>query len=105
MGHNPDRYASDAIMEDAEMKSMASEKKDLISRKTNDSKEKHLTFDRIKQLNSLMKDKISPLIKEKEKEMEDLEKKIKYNSIVTNRDYLFCIYPESMLGEMFELNY
>ena len=63
MGYNPDRYASDEIMEDAVMKPLINEKKDLICRETNDSKEKHLTFDRIKQLNSLMKDKISPLIK------------------------------------------
>ena len=60
-------------------------------------------FGRIKELNSLMKKKVSPLIKEKEKEMEDLEKKLSYNSIVTNRDYPFCIYPESMLGELFGL--
>ncbi|MCP4298732.1 MAG: hypothetical protein GY786_24375 [Proteobacteria bacterium] len=104
MGHNPERYASDEIMKDIEMRSMVSEKKDLISRKTNDSKEKHLTFGRIKQLNRLMKKKISPLIKEKEKEMEDLEKKLKYNSIVTNRDYPFCLYPETMLGRLLELN-
>ena len=103
MDYNPDRYASEEIMEDAGIKSLINEKKDLISRETNDSKEKHLTFDRIKQLNSLMKEKISPLIKEKEKELEYLEKKLSYNSIVTNRDYPFCIYPEAMLGELFEL--
>jgi hypothetical protein len=51
-----------------------------------------------------MKEKISPLIKEKEMEMADLEKKLIYNSIVTNREYPFCIYPESMLGELFKLN-
>ncbi len=104
MGYNPDRYVTDEIMEDTEMRSMVNEKKNLISRETNDSKEKHLTFDRIKQLNGLMKDKIRPLIKMKEKEMEGLEKKIKYNSIVTNRGYPFCLYPESMLGKLFELN-
>ncbi len=102
MGYNPDRYASDKIMEDAEMRSMVSEKKDLISRETNDSKEKYLTFDRIKQLNKLMIEKISPLIKEKEKELEDLEKKLIYNSIVTNRDYPFCIYPGPMLHELLD---
>jgi hypothetical protein len=104
MGYNPDRYASDEIMEDPEMRSMVREKKELIAKESHDSKEKHLTFDRIKQLNSLMKEKISPVIKEKEMEIEDLEKRIKYNSIVTNREYPFCIYPESMLGELFKLN-
>ena len=102
MSYNPDRYVTDEIMEDTEMRSMVNEKKDLISRETNDSKEKHLTFDRIKQLNGLMKDKIRPLIKMKEKEMEGLEKKIKYNSIVTNRDYPFCLYPKTMQGELFK---
>jgi hypothetical protein len=101
MGYNPDRYASGKIMEDVGMTSLINEKKDLLSRGANDSKEKHLTFDRIKQLNRLMQEKISPLIKEKEKEMEDLEKKLIYNSIVTNRDYPFCLYPESMLRELF----
>jgi hypothetical protein len=104
MGYNPDRYASDEIMEDSEMRSMVREKKELIAKESHDSKEKHLTFDRIKQLNSLMKEKISPLIKEKEIEMADLEKKLIYNSIVTNREYPFCIYSESMLGELFKLN-
>ncbi|MHC4266953.1 MAG: hypothetical protein ACYSTS_00680 [Planctomycetota bacterium] len=103
MGYNPDRYASDEIMEDAEMKSLIKEKMDLISKKTNDSKEKNQAFERLKQLNSRMKEKISPLIKEKEKEMEDLEKKLSYNSIVTNREYPFCVYPEPMLEEMFGL--
>ncbi len=101
MGYNPDRYASTEIMENAEMISMISEKRELIAKETHDAKEKHQTFDRIKQLNSLMKDKISHLIKEKEKELEDLGKKIKYNSIVANREYPFCIYPEEMLGELF----
>jgi len=102
MSHNPDRYASDTILDDAEMKSMVSEKKELIAKESHDTKEKHLTFGRIKQINSLMKDKISPLIKEKENEMENLDKKLRYNSIVTNRDYPFCLYPESMLKELFK---
>jgi len=102
MGYNPDRYASRGIMEDAGMISLINEKKDLISRGASDSKEKHLTFDRIKQLNSLMKDKISPLIKKSENEIADLEKKLSYNSIVTNRNYPFCLYPEAMLGELFK---
>jgi hypothetical protein len=104
MGYNPDRYASEQIMKNAGMKSLINEKKELLAKESNDTKEKHLTFDRIKQLNSLMKDKISPLIKEKENEMEDVEKKLRYNSIVTNRDYPFCLYPESMLRELFKLN-
>ena len=102
MGYNPDRYASDEIMEDAEMRSMVKEKKELIAKESHDTAERNLTFDRLKQLNSLMKDKISPLIKEKEKELEDLEKKLRHNSIVTNREYPFCLYPESMLGELLE---
>jgi hypothetical protein len=102
MGYNPDRYASVETMEDAEMRSMVSEKKELIAKEPYDSKEKHLTFDRIKQLNSLMKDKISPLIKKSENEIAGLEKKLSYNSIVTNRNYPFCLYPEAMLGELFK---
>ncbi len=103
MGYNPDRYASDKIMEDARMRSMVSKKEKLIARKVNDRNERHVVFDRLKQLNSLMKEKISPLIKEKEKELEDLEKKLKYNSIVASREYPFCVYPEVMLAEMFGL--
>ncbi len=88
-------------MEDAGMKSMVSEKRELIAGNTRNSEEKHRAFERLKELNDLMKEKIRPLIEEKEKELEGLEKKIMYNSIVTNREYLFCIYPESMLGELF----
>ena len=102
MGYNPDRYATDEIMEDTEMISLINEKKYLIAKASYDTKEKHLAFDRIKQLNGLMKDKIIPLIKMKEKEMGGLEKKIKYNSIVKNRDYPFCLYPESKLQELFK---
>ena len=104
MGYNPDRYASGEIMEDAGMISLINEKNDLIAKMSHDTKEKHLAFGRIKQLNGLMKEKISPLIKEKEKEMDDLEKKIKYNSIVTNRNYPFCLYPELMLRKLFKLS-
>ena len=104
MGYNPDRYASGEIMEDAGMISLINEKNDLIAKTSYDTKEKHLAFGRIKQLNGLMKEKITPLIKEKEKEMDDLEKKIKYNSIVTNRNYPFCLYPEAMLRKLFKLS-
>ncbi len=103
MGYNPDRYASDEIMEDAGMKPMVRKKKELIARKISDGNERHVVFGRLKHLNSLMKEKISPLIKEKEKKLEDLEKKLKYNSIVANREYPFCVYPEVMLAEMFGL--
>ncbi len=73
-----------------------------MPKESNHSKEKHQTFDSIKQLNAMMKKKIRLLIIEKEKDMENLEKKLRYNSIVTNRDYPFCIYPESMLEELFK---
>jgi hypothetical protein len=105
MGYNPDKYASGEIMEDAGMRSMVSEKRELIAGEAHNSEERHRAFDRIKELNALMKEKISPLIMEKEKELEDLEKKLRYNSIVTNREYPFCIYPESMLGEIFKLTH
>ncbi len=88
-------------MEDAEMKSMVNEKKRLITTEMHNSEEKHRTFSRLKQLNTLMKEKITPLIEEKEKEAEEVEKKLRYNSIVTNREYPFCIYPETMLRELF----
>jgi hypothetical protein len=102
MNYNPERYASGKIMEDAEMKSMVNEKKRLIITETHNSEENHRTFSRLKQLNSLMKEKITPLIEEKEKEEEEVEKKLRYNSIVTNREYPFCIYPESMLRELLD---
>lgn len=105
MDYNPDRYTSGGIMEDAGMKSMVSEKKDLIARDAYNSEERHRSFDRLRELNALMKEKIRPLIKEKEKELKDLEKKLRYNSIVTNREYPFCIYPESMLRELFKLTH
>ncbi len=101
MGYNPDKYASGEIMEDAGMKSMVSEKKELIAGEAHNSEEKHRAFERLKELNDLMKEKIRPLVEEKENELEDLEKRLKYNSIVTNREYPFCIYPESILGELF----
>ncbi len=103
MGHNPDRYASGKIMEDVEMRSLINEKQDLIAKASHDTTEKHLIFDRMKQLNSLMKNKISSLIAEKKMEMENLERKLGYNTIVTNREYPFCIFPESMLRELFKL--
>ncbi len=103
MGYNPDRYASEQIMKDAGMKSLINEKKELIAKESHDSKEKYRTFDRLKELKTLMKEKISPMVSEKEKEMENLEKKLIYNSIVTNREYPFCLYPESMLQELFKL--
>ena len=105
MDYNPDRYASGEIMEDAGMESMVSEKKELIAREAHNSEERHRSFDRLRELNALMKEKIRPLIKEKEKEQEDLEKRLRYNSIVTNREYPFCIYPELMLRELFKLTH
>ncbi len=101
MGYNPDKYASGEVMEDTGMKSMVDEKKDLIAKEAHESEEKHRAFERLKELNALMKEKISPLVSEREKELEGLEKKIKYNSIVNNREYPFCLYPESVLGELF----
>jgi hypothetical protein len=101
MGYNPDKYASGEVMEDSGMMSMVSEKRELIDKEAHNSEEKHRAFERLKELNDLMKEKIRPLIEEREKELEDLEKKLMYNSIVTNREYPFCIYPESMLGELF----
>jgi hypothetical protein len=101
MEYNPDKYASGKIMEDVGMKFMVSEKRELIAGEAHNSEEKHRTFDRLKELNTLMKEKIRPLIKEKEKELEDLERRLRYNSIVTDREYPFCIYPESMLEELF----
>lgn len=101
MNHNPERYASGKIMEDVEMKSLIKEKNMLINKEMHNSEEKRRTFNRLKQINSLMKEKIKPLVKVKEKEAEDIENKLRYNSIVMNREYPFCIYPESMLRELF----
>jgi hypothetical protein len=101
MDYNPERYASGETMEDAEMKSMVNEKEKLITAEMHDSEAKLRTFNRLKQLNRLMKEKITPLIETKEKETEEVEKKLRYNSIVMHREYPFCIYPESMLRELF----
>ena len=101
MNYNPERYASRKIMEDAEMKSMVNEKKRLITTEMHNGEEKRRIFNRLKQLNTLMKEKITPLIETKEKEAEEIEKKLRYNSIVMHREYPFCIYPESMLRELF----
>ena len=43
MGHNPDRYVTNEIMEDAGMRSMINEKKELITKASYDTKEKHRT--------------------------------------------------------------
>ena len=40
-------------------------------------------------------------IENKEKEIDDTERKLRYNTVVMNREYPFCIYPESMLREFF----
>jgi hypothetical protein len=50
-----------------------------------------------------MKEKITPLIDEKEKELVSLKKKLNYNAIVTMREYPFCIYPETILRGLFSL--
>ena len=51
-----------------------------------------------------MREEISPLIREKEKELEDLEKRLRYNTIVSDREYPFCVYPETMLRELFTID-
>ena len=102
MDRNPEKYISTDNMEAPEIQSLINEKKALITKKTHYQTEKRQTFNRLKELNDLIKEKTKPLIEEKEKETEEIEKKLRYNSIVTNREYPFCIYPELMLDVLFK---
>ncbi|MDR4498156.1 MAG: hypothetical protein MRK02_09590 [Candidatus Scalindua sp.] len=103
MNQHPENYASDEITKDPLMQSMVTEKNTLITAEIHNQQEKQRIFNQLKQLRILMKEKISPLIREKEKELEHLKKKLDYNSLITNREYPFCIYPERVLRELFSL--
>lgn len=101
MGHHPGKYATGKNTMDAEMQSMADEKEKLITTEAHNKIERSQIFNRLKQINKLTKEKIKPFIDVKEKELEQIKKKLHYNSIVTNREYPFCIYPETMQREIF----
>lgn len=102
MNRHPEKYISKEIMKIPEIQFAINEKKDLITKETHNQTEKRQAFNRLKQINDMMKEKIKPLIMEKEKEAEEIEKKLRYNSIVKNREYPFCIYPESMVRELYK---
>lgn len=103
MNSHPENYTTNEIMRDPLMLSLIREKEILIMTEIQNQDEKSRTYRRLKELNLLMKEKISPLIKGKEKELVVLKKKLRYNSLVTMRDYPFCIYPETQLHELFSL--
>ncbi|MDR4505927.1 MAG: hypothetical protein MRK01_14230 [Candidatus Scalindua sp.] len=103
MNYHPENYTTSEIMRDSSMLSMIREKEMLIMTQIRNQDEKRRVFSRLKELNLLMKEKISTLVREKEKELLSLEKKLRYNSIVSMRDYPFCIYPETLLRELFSL--
>ncbi|NOG86128.1 MAG: hypothetical protein HND49_20430 [Planctomycetes bacterium] len=103
MRNHPENYTTDEIMRDSSMQSMIREKKELIITDIQNRDEKYRAYNRLKELTILMREKISPLIEEKERELVSVEKKLSYNAIVTMRDYPFCIYPETFIRELFSL--
>ena len=103
MNQHPENYGSPEIMKEPSMQSMIAEKNRLITAETDNQEEKQQIFNQLKKLKTLMKEKISPLIREKENELKHLQKKLDYNSLITNREYPFCIYPEPVLRELFSL--
>ncbi|MCP5002364.1 MAG: hypothetical protein GY941_00195 [Planctomycetes bacterium] len=101
MNNHPENHTTAEIMRDTSMQSMVSEKKKLIMTEIRNQNAKQRAYKRLKELTRLMKEKITPLIDKKEKELLSLKKKVHYNSIVTMRDYPFCIYPEAILRGLF----
>ncbi len=101
MNSHPENYSTNEAISAPSIQSLVSEKRKLILTEMRNRDDKRRAYKRLKELNILMKEKISPLIVEKKKELVSLEEKLRYNSIVTMREYPFCIYPEKILRGLF----
>ncbi|MGR3318502.1 MAG: hypothetical protein ACUZ8O_08475 [Candidatus Anammoxibacter sp.] len=103
MRYNPDKYIPVELLDNEEIKGLISEKRDLIKGEKKRNKiDAKKVFLRIKDINALLYNKIEQIVNQKDGEISSLKNKLKYNSIINNRNYPFFIYPEEFMKEFFK---
>ncbi|MGR3221063.1 MAG: hypothetical protein ACUZ8H_14800 [Candidatus Anammoxibacter sp.] len=102
MRHNPDKYIPAELLNNNETMELVSEKRALIEgeKKANKAEAKKV-FLRMKEINVLLYSKIEMVVDLKEAEIRCLKNKMKYDSIINNRNYPFFIYTEKFIKDFF----
>ena len=101
--HGPHNFAGKLLPDDHSVAQLLTERREVIriQEQTTDKDDKARLFRKTKGLDARLRDKVVPFIADRKSEIRELEETLQYNSIVTGREYPFCIYPEEVLRKVY----
>lgn len=95
--YKPDRF----VERDVETESLIQAKQEGIARIGGNHRERVERFERIREINARLFERLQLRADELERELDACEAQIKQERVASRRDYAFCLYPESMLRSFF----
>jgi hypothetical protein len=105
MRYNPERHLPPDLKTNNEITSLIMEKQKIIETADGQNHaERSQKFERIREINGLIEDKLLPYMEREKTELERIERLVLHNEIIRNRAYPFCIYPESQLKDFYGLH-
>lgn len=102
MCYNPEKYVSDELLKKKDIKRLILEKQGLLAEGRKTRIKARERFIRIREINALLCNYIQPILNERVLTIDTLKGKLRYNSVIENRNYPIFLYPEDLLKEFYK---
>ncbi len=102
MKWNPDRHPSGVAEADEELAAFSRAKTELIARDAATRQARQEKFHAIRALNRWMRRLVEGQIEAVAARLDRAEQDLRFNAVVRDRDYPFCLYPRHRIGQLFK---
>jgi len=99
--HNPDRMLPKGVRRGGEAKALAEEKKRLIATRGATRDERRRIWQRIREINGRLLALAPEQPDAAREELHRIRREVRYNDMLTNREYPFCLYPAEDLAAFY----
>jgi hypothetical protein len=98
---NPDRLLPEGVRRGAEAKALIEEKKRLIATRGRAPDERRRVWQRVREINGRLLALAPEQPDAAQRELDRIRREVRYNAVLTNREYPFCLYPAEDLAAFY----
>jgi len=98
---NPDRLLPEGVRRGGEAKALIEEKRRLIATRGRARDERRRVWQRIREINGRLLALAPEQPDAAQRELDRIRREVRYNAVLTNREYPFCLYPAEDLAAFY----
>jgi hypothetical protein len=99
--YNPDRRLPEGVRRGGEAKALTEEKKRLIATRGATRDERRRVWQRVREINGRLLALAPEQPDAAQRELDRIRREVRYNTVLTNREYPFCLYPAEDLAAFY----